>query len=77
MMLTLPGADACSWALAPGPERGQKTARAGGRNGGARMALEEDLARLLAAAQAGDAAAYRILPKACLTVVAGIARRRG
>ncbi|GJD92684.1 MULTISPECIES: hypothetical protein [Methylobacterium] len=41
------------------------------------MALEEDLARLLAAAQAGDAAAYRILPKACLTVVAGIARRRG
>ena len=41
------------------------------------MALEEDLARLLAAAQAGDAAAYRILTKACLTVVAGIARRRG
>lgn len=41
------------------------------------MAVEEDLARLMAAAQAGDAAAYRVLLKACLPMVAGIARRKG
>lgn len=41
------------------------------------MALEGDLARLMAASQQGDAAAYRALLKACLPVVAGIARAQG
>jgi len=41
------------------------------------MALEGDLAGLMAAAQRGDAASYRALLKACLPVVAGIARAQG
>ncbi|MCJ2014516.1 sigma-70 family RNA polymerase sigma factor [Methylobacterium sp. J-076] len=41
------------------------------------MAREGDLAALMAAAQRGDAASYRALLKACLPVVAGIARAQG
>lgn len=49
-----------------------------GRNdGGARMALEQELATLMTAAQGGDAAAYRALLKACLPVVSAIARAQG
>lgn len=44
---------------------------------GTAMALEGDLAGLMAAAQRGDGAAYRALLKACLPVVAGIARAQG
>ncbi|MBE7248668.1 MAG: sigma-70 family RNA polymerase sigma factor [Actinomycetospora chiangmaiensis] len=41
------------------------------------MVLEEELAGLMAAAQRGDAAAYRALLKACLPVISGIARAQG
>ncbi|WP_091719296.1 RNA polymerase sigma factor [Methylobacterium phyllostachyos] len=41
------------------------------------MALEEELAGLMASAQRGDAAAYRALLKACLPVVSAIARAQG
>ncbi len=41
------------------------------------MALDEELAALMAAAQRGDAAAYRALLKACLPVVSAIARAKG
>ncbi|WP_375466164.1 RNA polymerase sigma factor [uncultured Methylobacterium sp.] len=41
------------------------------------MALEEDLAAAMAAAQGGDAAAYRTLLNACLPVIAGMARAQG
>jgi RNA polymerase sigma-70 factor (ECF subfamily) len=79
MILAMPGGiGACGWALAPGSARGLNTARAGERNGGgAGMAREEDLAVLMAAAQGGDAAAYRALLKACLPVVSAIARAQG
>lgn len=41
------------------------------------MALEEELAGLMASAQRGDAAAYRALLKACLPVVSASARAQG
>ncbi|MDP4026217.1 sigma-70 family RNA polymerase sigma factor [Methylobacterium sp. NEAU 140] len=41
------------------------------------MALEGELAALMAAAQGGDAAAYRALLKACLPVAAAAARAQG
>lgn len=41
------------------------------------MALDEELASLMIATQAGDAAAYRALLKTCLPVVAGFARSQG
>lgn len=41
------------------------------------MALERDLAGLMAAAQRGDAASYRALLRACLPVIAGFARAQG
>ena len=67
-----------AWALALGSNRGLETARAGERNGGgARMALEDELAALMASAQGGDAVAYRALLKACLPVVSTIARAQG
>jgi RNA polymerase sigma-70 factor (ECF subfamily) len=47
------------------------------RRSGTGMALEGELAAMMAAAQRGDAAAYRALLKACLPVVAGIARAQG
>ena len=47
------------------------------KRSGTGMALEGELATLMAAAQRGDAAAYRSLLKACLPVVAGIARAQG
>jgi DNA-directed RNA polymerase specialized sigma24 family protein len=76
MILAMAGG--CGWALAPGSDHRVDSARAGERNGGgARMALEEELAALMAAAQGGDAAAYRALLKACLPVVAAIARSQG
>jgi RNA polymerase sigma-70 factor (ECF subfamily) len=78
MILAVPaGLTTCGWSLAPGSEAGQDAARAGGRNGGARMVLEEELAGLMASAQRGDAAAYRALLKACLPVVSAIARAQG
>lgn len=79
MILAVPaGLATCGWSLAPRTEVGQDAARAGGRNGGgARMVLEEELAGLMAAAQRGDAAAYRALLKACLPVISGIARAQG
>lgn len=51
---------------------GRSDARAGSG-----MAHEEELAGLMAAAQRGDAASYRALLKACLPLVAGIARAQG
>lgn len=41
------------------------------------MALEDSLAAAMAAAQGGDAAAYRALLDACLPVIAGMARAQG
>lgn len=41
------------------------------------MALEDSLATAMAAAQGGDAAAYRRLLNACLPVIAGMARAQG
>lgn len=79
ILLALPeGTAICGWPLALASHRGLHTARAGERNGGgARMALEQDLAALMAAAQGGDAAAYRALLQACLPVVSAIARAQG
>ncbi|MCJ2090240.1 sigma-70 family RNA polymerase sigma factor [Methylobacterium sp. E-005] len=79
MILAVPaGLATCGWSLALGSEAGQDAALAGERNGGgARMALEEELAGLMASAQRGDAAAYRALLKACLPVVSAIARAQG
>ena len=51
-------------------------ARGEARAGGG-MALERDLAGLMAAAQRGDAASYRALLRACLPVIAGFARAQG
>ena len=44
---------------------------------GSGMALEGELAGLMAAAQRGDAASYRTLLRACLPVIAGFARSQG
>ncbi len=55
-----------------GLEYGRGEARAG-----TRMALEGELAGLMAAAQRGDASAYRALLRACLPVIAGFARSQG
>lgn len=44
---------------------------------GSGMTLEGELAGLMAAAQRGDAAAYRTLLRACLPVIAGFARAQG
>lgn len=44
---------------------------------GSGMALEGELAGLMAAAQRGDAASYRALLHACLPVIAGFARSQG
>ncbi|GJD94106.1 RNA polymerase sigma factor [Methylobacterium iners] len=41
------------------------------------MALEDRLAAAMAAAQGGDAAAYRALLRDCLPVIAGMARAQG
>jgi RNA polymerase sigma factor (sigma-70 family) len=54
-------------ALGSGTRRGDRAA----------MALEDSLATAMAAAQGGDAAAYRRLLNACLPVIAGIARAQG
>lgn len=78
-MLAMPGGVAGrGWALAPDSRPALDSAQAGERiGGGARMALEGELAALMAAAQDGDAVAYRALLKACLPVVSAIARAQG
>ena len=63
--------------LAAGPRTGLDRPRAGARIGGAGMALDSELASLMAAAQGGDAAAYRALLNACLPLVSAIARAQG
>jgi RNA polymerase sigma-70 factor (ECF subfamily) len=74
---------------AMGPRRGDgrtsfgglqpvRSDRQAGRIGdGAGMALEDRLSAAMAAAQAGDAAAYRALLRDCLPVIAGMARAQG
>ena len=66
-----------TWPLAVGARDGLDRTRSGARIGGAGMALEGELSALMAAAQAGDAAAYRALLKACLPLVSAIARAQG
>ena len=61
-----------SGAVPSGLEKGRVEARTG-----TGMGREGELASLMAAAQRGDAAAYRALLGACLPVVAGIARAQG
>lgn len=56
--------------------RGLDRAEAG-RGSRATMALEDSLAAMMSAAQAGDAASYRALLNACLPVIAGMARAQG
>lgn len=66
-----------TWPLAADARNGLDRPRAGARIGGAGMAVEGELASLMAAAQGGDAAAYRALLKACLPLVSAIARTQG
>lgn len=67
---TLPGRDAFGWATVARP-----AAAASGFS--ARMRRDEALASDMAAAQAGDAEAYRRLLRDCLPVIAGLARAQG
>lgn len=60
-----------------GPGRGVRRAAAIRRGDGANMVLDERLAADMAAAQAGDEVAYRRLLRACLPVIAGMARAQG
>lgn len=64
-------------ASAPAGRTVEDTAAAARRGDGASMLLDERLSADMAAAQAGDAAAYRSLLSACLPVVAGMARAQG
>ena len=74
MAPALPWGTGPAWRLAPDA---LDRAGAAARIVGTGMALEGELAALMAAAQGGDAAAYRALLKACLPVVAAIARAQG
>lgn len=61
-----------------GPVRANRALQAGmQRRGGSADGLEERLAAAMAAAQAGDRAAYRDLLRACMPVIAATARGKG